>query len=441
MPEIFQTELYRRLKGQLDQVKMLDTHEHLQRESELPRGGAIHIGRFFAHYANCDLISAGMPPADMVKVQGPANGLLDMDRWRLIKLWYARARNTVYFEALRIALRDLYGVEDFRDDTIEPLTQAMRRQIKPGFTRQVFDKAGIDYAMTHPFGPMQIYNPDFGFDCFIVDMVDSFTALNIPLLAQESGKDILSLGDYLEVIDFYFDRDAASASAFKIGRAYDRTLSFADVGHADAQRIFNRLLAFNDRPDQRDIQALENFIVHYLCRKCGQYGLRMKFHTGFHEGNGNVITNSRASLMANLFLKYPKTNFDIYHLSYPYQQEAIVLTKNFPNVTIDFCFAWILDLAGSRATLSGLLDAVPASKILGFGGDYIFVEGSYGHAVIARREIARVLARKVEDGRFTEDQALRIGQMMLRDNAIENFDLTRRRAAFKTRAGEKTANL
>jgi uncharacterized protein len=165
----------------------------------------------------------------------------------------------------------------------------------------------------------------------------------------------------------------------------------------------------------------------------------MKFHTGFHEGNGNVITNSQAALMANLFLKYPKTKFDIYHLSYPYQQEAVVLTKNFPNVTIDFCFAWILDQAGSRAALASLLDAVPANKILGFGGDYLFVEGSYGHAVIARREIARVLAEKVEEGRFTEDEAVGIGRMLLRDNAIENFDLTRRRAAFKARAGEQTA--
>jgi hypothetical protein len=57
-------------------------------------------------------------------------------------------------------------------------------------------------------------------------------------------------------------------------------------------------------------------IVHYICRKCGQCGLRFKFYTGFQEGNGNFITNSRATLLANLFLKHPRTAFDIYHISY-----------------------------------------------------------------------------------------------------------------------------
>jgi len=162
----------------------------------------------------------------------------------------------------------------------------------------------------------------------------------------------------------------------------------------------------------------------------------MKFHTGFQAGNGNIITNSRAALMANLFMKYPKTGFDIYHISYPYQEELVTLAKNFPNVTIDFCWIWAINPAAARRTLSDMLDAVPANKIHGFGGDYIFVEGTYGHAVITKREIARVLCEKVEEGRFSEDYAVKVGQMLLRDNPIENFGLEQRRMAFQERAGE-----
>ena len=142
------------------------------------------------------------------------------------------------------------------------------------------------------------------------------------------------------------------------------------------ENTFNRLLAFNDRPDRRDIQALEDFILHYLCRKCGEYDLRMKFHTGIHGGNGNIITNSRAALMANLFMKYPKTGFDVFHISYPYQEELAVLAKNFPNVTVDFCWMWIINPSTARRALSDMLDAIPANKIHGFGGDYVFVEGT-----------------------------------------------------------------
>ena len=80
-----------------------------------------------------------------------------------------------------------------------------------------------------------------------------------------------------------------------------------------------------------------------------------------------------------------------------------------------------------------MLDTVPANKIHGFGGDYIFVEGTYGHAVMARREIARVLCEKIEEGTFDEDYAVQVGRMLLRDNPIENFGLEKRRVDSKKR--------
>jgi uncharacterized protein len=421
--------LYRRIRTALDAIPIVDTHEHLQRESELPQGDNIHIGRFFIHYANCDLVSAGMPLSDMARVQNDVS-LAPKERFALLEPWYRKAWNTAYCESLRMGWRDLYGVEDLTADTAEMITERMRIAIKDGWTRRVFDKAGIDYALNHPFGPKVIFNPDFNPACFICDMTDGFTELRMVELAQESGIDILCLDDYLKLIDWYFEQYAARACAFKIIRAYDRSLYFEDVPKSVAEDIFNRRMAFsaqNEFPGRKETILLEDFLMHYLCRKCGEYGLRMKFHTGLQEGNGNVITNSRAALLANLFLKYPKTGFDIFHISYPYQDEAITLVKNFANVTMDFCWMWIINPAAGRRALSEMLDTLPASKIHGFGGDYIFVEGTYGHAQIARREIARVLCAKVEEGRFSETYAVQVGRMLLRDNAIENFGLEKRR--------------
>lgn len=432
MQKSFETELYKRIHSELSSIKLIDCHEHLQRDSEFPQGEDIHIGRFFAHYADCDLISAGMPALDMNRVKTDPK-LSPKERWAYLAPWYKKAYNTTYCESIRIAVRDLYGIEDLSEGTIEKLTERMRAEIKLGFTRSVFDRANIDYAMTNPFGPKLVYNPDFSFDCFICDIVDSFTTFGIQELAEQSGIDILCLDDYLRVIDFYFDRDAGCASAFKVGRAYDRTLLWEDIEKSRVEKTFNRFLSFNDRPGRCEIRNLEDYILHYLCRKCGEYDIRMKFHTGIQEGNGNIITNSRAALMNNLFMKYPKTGFDIYHISYPYQEELAVLAKNLPNVTVDFCWMWIVNPSAGRRALSDMLDTVPANKIHGFGGDYIFVEGSYGHAVIARREIARVLCEKVEEGRFSEEYAVEVGHMLLRDNALENFALNKRRKAFKER--------
>ncbi len=426
----YQTELWRRVHQELSRVPVVDCHEHLQRETELPKGDDVHIGRFFAHYANRDLVSAGMPEADMTRVRENA-ALSPQERWALLEPWYRRARNTGYCEAIRIAIQDIYGIEDLSADTVDKLTAAMRQRIKPGFTREIFGRAGIDVALTNPFGPKPVFNTGFEPDIFICDMTDAFTELPVPEVARETRIDIACLDDYLEAMEWYFDRYGAAASAFKCGRAYDRTLTWEDVPKAEVERTFTRLLAFNDRPDRRDIQRLEDFLMHRLCVLCGEHGLRMKFHTGLQEGSGNFITNSRAALMANLFMKYPKTGFDIYHISYPYEEELATLAKNFPNVTVDFCWMWIINPAAGRRALSDMLDTVPVNKIHGFGGDYIFVEGSYAHVTMARREIARVLAEKVEEGRFTEAEAVEAGRRMLRDNAMENFDLAKRRPEFR----------
>jgi len=427
MTPTYTTALYQRILTELNAVSVIDCHEHLQRESELPQGADIHIGRFFIHYANCDLVSAGMPVQDMTHVQTDPN-LSPRERFRFIAPWYRKAWNTGYCEAVRIAIRDLYGFEDLTEESVEPLTEAMCSAIRPGYTRQVFDRAGIDLAMNNPFGPNLVYNPDFGRDCFRCDMTaDSLTEFPILRIAEETGIDILCLDDYLKAIDWYFERYASQASALKVGRAYDRSLYFEDVPKSAAEPIFNRINAasmLNQQPGRAEIQTLEDFILHYLCRKCGEYGLRMKFHTGLQEGYGNLITNSRAALMANLFLKYPKTGFDIYHISYPYQDELATLAKNFANVTVDFCWMWIINPAAGRRALSEMLDAVPANKLHGFGGDFIFVEGTYAHVKMARREIARVLCEKVEERRFSEDYALEVGRMLLRQNALDNFNLS-----------------
>lgn len=452
MSASYETELYRRIHGHLESIKMIDSHEHLQRESELPLKEEVSIGRLFVPYVINDLVSAGMPMEDVPKFLDSGNGLSPKERWKLIKSWYEKSWNTVYCEAMRIFIRDLYGVEDLSDQTVDRLTETMRKEIKPGFTRKVFDRAGIDFALNNPFGPDLVFNPDYEYDCFMVDMIDCFNTFIVTpklevvdglspfsfgQLSRQSNIEITCLDDYLRVIDFFFERDAKVASGFKIGSAYHRTLCWEDVPRNAVEGTFNRLLAFNDRPDRRAIEALENYFLHYLCRKCSEYRLSMKFHTGMLGGNGNIVTNSRAALMTNLFLKYPKTHFEMYHISYPYQDELVGIAKNFPNVTINFCWTHLLCPSVSRRTLADMLDTVPANKIHGFGGDYIFVEGAYAHAVIARREIARVLCEKVEEGRFTEEYAARVGTMLLRDNPIENFNLESRRAAFKPRAGEK----
>jgi hypothetical protein len=81
-------------------------------------------------------------------------------------------------------------------------------------------------------------------------------------------------------------------------------------------------------------------------------------------------------------------NFDLFHISYPFQGTASALCKNFPNVFIDMCWAHIISPSASMQALDDFLDAVPYNKISAFGGDYLLVDGVYGHLYMARQNVA-----------------------------------------------------
>lgn len=413
------TDLYNRIRNEVDKVKIIDTHEHLTLPFQLAEMGRIDFGRLFTHYASCDLVSAGMPGEDIEAVKKMDSDLSPQEKWRLVEPWYERAWNTGYCECLRIAIRDLYGIEDLTDDTVEPLSEKMNAVPRETWTREVFNRAGIDLALGncwdfHPVMPRKAYP-----GLFVYDMEDDFTPLDFGYLSKDTGMPMGSLTEYLAVIDHYFEQFARQASALKIGRAYNRTLTFEDVSRGWAERSFLQVLKGHSTEAER--RSVEDFIVHYLMGKCGEYDLPVKFHTGLQEGNGNDVRNSRAALLTPLFMKYPNVKFDIYHISWPYTEELINICKNFPNVWIDFCWAWIFNPPAARRYLSDMLETVPLTKIHGFGGDFIFVEGTYGHSGIARREIARVLSDKVVEGRFTEEYAVWAADRLLRANAFENF--------------------
>jgi predicted TIM-barrel fold metal-dependent hydrolase len=171
------------------------------------------------------------------------------------------------------------------------------------------------------------------------------------------------------------------------------------------------------------MKTFQDFIVHRLVQLAIKHNLPVQIHTGLQEGNENIITSGNPTDLTNLFMEYKEARFDIFHGSYPYVGELAVLAKNFQNVYIDMAWLHIISPYVARRALSEWLDTVPSNKILGFGGDYVFVEGIYGHSVLARDNVARVLAKKVEEEGYSLVEAKELARMILRDNALNLFSL------------------
>lgn len=409
----------------IDTIPITDTHEHLDAEEEWLKR-PVELAHFFRHYASSDLVSAGMPPSQMSRFRG--GGLSPEEQWSLIEPYWAGTRNSTYCRALEIAFRDLYDLPGLSKDTYQELLNRMEATRREGWYREVLkDRANVEIsilAKSHPHLDRSMFAQSVNLHGFsVVSSRDDLLRLSSRL-----GVSITSLPDLVSALDIAFDRLVADgAIGIKIGHAYLRPIFFEDVTHFQAEAIFNR--AFNARGEGaswQDCMPLQDYMVHQIIRRAQAHDLAVQIHTGIQEGNGNYIADSNPTLLINLFMMYPKVRFDIFHAGFPYSRELGVLAKNFPNVYPDLCWMHIISAVSARHIVDEWLDLVPANKILGFGGDYRFVEGIYAHVRIARDNIARVLADRVERGDQTPNEAKEIAERILRLNARELFRMDER---------------
>ncbi len=429
------------IKETVDAVKVIDTHEHLMKESDRLQMEVDPLHIFLSHYLSSDLVSSGMTMKELNRIRSTETPL--EKRWQSFLSHWPGIENTGYAQAVKIAVRDLYGINSFDSKTWKPLKEAMRRLQKPGFHSWVLKtKAGIDVSVndvstTDVDRDLQV--PVMRFDEYVIPLSrDDLTALSM-----RTGTPIHQLDDLLNALETEFAGVAKQIVGIKIGLAYLRTLDFQKATHAEAEEVFNNIyrtesfnrkdiLPFPGLPIRvntpqglgfEEAKPLQDYIVHRIIQLAGEHGLPVQIHTGLQEGNENIIGNSNPTLLTNLFREYHEVKFDVFHAGYPYFRELAALAKNFSNVYPDLCWVHVISPTTARTILSEWLDTVPANKILAFGGDYRFVEGVYGHLVIARRNIAAVLQEKYSDDDLELKQVSYLASRILRQNAKELFGL------------------
>jgi len=424
---------YEELKGHVDSIRIVDTHEHLSQEPERLKQKVDLLATFFSHYASSDLRSAGMPEEQLIEIRDPSTPL--EERWGVFEPWWEKIRNTGYARALEIAARDLYGVDGIGPDTYGRLSEELRQRNVEGLYRWVLkDRSGIDVSINDTV----VYDVDKEFFAPVRRFGEFLTVKDrtgLEALGRQVGGSIHSFRGMVSALRSEFERTSGKIVGVKIGLAYTRPIHFEKTSFSEAEEAFNGLhraerFKVHDAPEiwkmvpelvGVDLRPMQDYLVHVMMEEAERRKLPVQIHTGLQEGNENILSNSNPELLVNLFMEYRDARFDIFHGSWPYCGELGALAKNFPNVYIDMCWMHIISPSGSRRILSEWLDEVPANKIMGFGGDYLFVEGVYGHQVIARENIARVLVEKVDDGDYTMEQAKKYASWLLRENALRLF--------------------
>ncbi|MBA7509655.1 Uronate isomerase [subsurface metagenome] len=423
----------------INTLEIIDTHEHLPSNEEDRDRETDILKEYLSHYFCRDLISSGLSVDDYNKIMEEDMPL--MKKWEMVEPFWELSRYTGYGRSLDIVAKDIYGIEKIDGTTIGELNDKFKKTLKTGHFKKILkDKCKIITSLltvdtlSKKYNPTRersiccnrdLYSPVYSVSCIIQPRFWS----DVEKIERESDIRITSFSSYLEATEILIDKAYSMGSvALKNYLAYQRTLNYERVIKSKAEEDFNNIFRTSHLPkwDERQLitgKAFQDYMFHYILDISNRKNLIIQIHTGIQEGSGNKLSNSNPTLLSNLFLEYPDVTFDIFHISYPYQNELAVLTKNFANVFIDMCWAHIISPNASINALLEFLDTVPLNKISAFGGDYLFVDGVYGHLKIARQVVSKALSVKVKEGLFDVDKAKEVARMLFYDNPKNIFRL------------------
>jgi hypothetical protein len=426
------------LETYIENLWIVDSHEHTVQEDERVSSKVDPLQIFLSQYASSDLISAGLTVEDYVRALDTRIPL--KERWKIIEPYWVKAKNTSYFEVIKLAIHDIYGISELNEDTVEDLSIKMNSLNKKGLYKWILkDLAKIKISVYD--GISDVVEVDRNFFLPVVRLEDFILIRSREDVRKVSASvkiPIHSLRDLERALEIKVQSILDKVVGFKIALAYRRDIHFEKVTYDEAEKVFNKILGsektfirytspdgirltMSDELSVEECRPLQNYMVHRILETASRRRLPVQVHTGLQEGNLNLVSNSNPLNLANLFMEYYDVKFDVFHGSYPYVRELAVLAKNFPNVYVDLCWLHAVSSSSAKSALEELLDMVPANKIIGFGGDYKHVEGIYGHSKIARKNIFEVLQEKVDRGRFSLEEAKNIARMLLHDNLLEIF--------------------
>ena len=418
-------ELTMEILTEIENFEIIDSHEHIEPEAERVKRDTDVI-EMIDNYVIGDLHAAGCPPEVAEKIVDPQGDITP--RWELLAPYWPKIRNGSYARMWIRTLQDLFDCHEISAATLTAATEKMRQANQPGWYKQVLkERCNIAISV--------LDNSDVGTDCdrelFVpairaTQFMEARTKQQLEELSASTDRAIHTLDDLVAATQEYISQmHADGAVALKVGQAYRRILQYDKVTRAEAERLFNRIFDhLGEGLSWAEAKPLQDYMLHKCVQAAMENDMTIIFHTGIQAGGNNIVTNTNPTLLTNLFLEYKQARFDLFHAGYPYARECGVLAKYFSNVWADLAWMHIISAAGTRQILRDWLDLIPANKILGFGGDLRHVELVYGHLYEARRNIAQVLAERVERGDDTMDEAICIAQSLLHDSAAEAFNLS-----------------
>jgi hypothetical protein len=426
---------YRALREYVDTIKVINTHEHQRIPFEY-EGKKHNFYTLLAwSYLRADLISAGAPRMTPEIVN---KGDLD-ELWKTYGPYLDFSRNTTYYSHFLAGFQKLYGYEEpyFTEEGVRQLSDQIEQNYnrREEWYQEAFEKSGFEVMLVDQYWNTVNTNLDNRYFALVFNINDLISApsrrdqllkgkttenQNPYKRAENEGFPINTLDDYLAFAGHLFESfQEHNVLCLKNSNAYARSLDYENVPYERAKELY-ALPTKSLSSEQR--KALVDFMFHWVIKKSIEAGLPIQIHTGYLAGNGNNLENGRPIKLNNLFRRYRKARFVLFHGGYPWTGEFGALGKMFPNVYLDL--VWLPQISREAAVkaLDEWFDLVPYNKFF-WGGDCHYIEESVGSLEFAKDVVAQVLAARINRGLMTREVARDAALKIFRENAIRVFKL------------------
>ena len=171
-------------------------------------------------------------------------------------------------------------------------------------------------------------------------------------------------------------------------------------------------------PAERDIYA--SYINEAFLTALEKHGEEIVFQFSFGAEPLPYETGSRLSQrtigqIGEMIGRHPRLRFQCFLASRHANQALCTLARELPNFSLAGYWWHNFFPDVMRQVMAERLDMLPANKQIGFFSDAYCVEWTYGKAMLVRKQMARVLAEKIEQGQYDPEQALVIASGILYD--------------------------
>jgi glucuronate isomerase len=185
-------------------------------------------------------------------------------------------------------------------------------------------------------------------------------------------------------------------------------------------------------PAERDLYA--SYIHEAFLTALEEHGREIVFQFSLaaeplpHE-TGSRLSQRTIAQLADMIGRHPRLRFQCFLASRHANQALCTLARELPNLSLAGYWWHNFFPDVIRQVLAERLDMLPANKQVGFFSDAYCVEWTYAKAVLVRKQLADVLAHKVEQGQYTRTDAVAVARAILFESPKMILGMTPRAAA------------